>query len=133
MDARYLGINDKAKAAETADKANTVEWAGIVGAPAVVPSLDWAKAVRFTYSSLAFANRRYYRTVPFDCYAWFSADNDLARVYPNSAANNASAFIRLSSDSGEYGGFPLKGGDTIYFDGEVNGCFVPILEEVSNV
>lgn len=69
MDARYLGINDKAKAAESADKASAVEWSGVANTPNLFPKVDWARS-----------------PVNFSSGTFTAPENGMAVVYVRSSA-----------------------------------------------
>ena len=64
LDARYLGINSKAKSAVTADTASSVEWSGVTSKPNLFPKVNWSRA-----------------TVKFSSTAYTAPENGLVVVY----------------------------------------------------
>lgn len=48
LDSRYLGINAKAKSAETADTATSVEWEGVNNVPTFWPKINFSNPVSFS-------------------------------------------------------------------------------------
>lgn len=134
LDSRYLGINDKAKSAESADTATeaetakSVEWSGITGAPVFWPKFNWGSVVT--------ANVQYNRKT------WTApSDGFIIQIHTqNSNGNGAIGYLRVlidnagfphpqyESEGGLHGWFPINKGSTITQDGNAPTyfSFIPI-------
>lgn len=129
LDSRYLGINAKAKSAETADKANSVDWESIQSRPTLWPKFNYAGLVNVY---IIRPNKTW--VAPSDGFIAQYCPDPFDRYSINASIDNVSipdtGYSDIVDNFAMVGWFPINKGSTINigkFISSAKFAFIPIV------